>query len=293
MKFVEQCLHFGCAGETLLGIVAAPAAPGPVGVVVVVGGPQYRAGSHRQFTLLARHLASEGHAVLRFDHRGMGDSSGARRDFLDLNDDIQAAIGALRQAVPMVQQVVLWGLCDGASAALLFCDACPGTPIAGLCLVNPWVRSAQTQAATQIKHYYTRRLMEAAFWRKLLRGQVRLDRLVELGTSLRAMWTPRAAAAAGVPSALRFQDRMARAWHALPRPLLVVLSGDDLTAQEFAQTVQADPAWRGALQRPQLTRLDLPKADHSLSGQAARLAVEQATARWVGQLAAAHAGVAA
>jgi alpha/beta superfamily hydrolase len=49
-------------------------------VLVIVGGPQYRAGSHRQFTLLARSLAEQGFAVLRFDYRGMGDSTGAMRD---------------------------------------------------------------------------------------------------------------------------------------------------------------------------------------------------------------------
>ena len=39
-------------------------------MVIVVGGPQYRAGSHRQFTLLARHIAAAGYPVLRFDARG-------------------------------------------------------------------------------------------------------------------------------------------------------------------------------------------------------------------------------
>ena len=42
-------------------------------VLVVVGGPQVRAGSHRHFVQLARHLATHGHAVMRFDVRGMGD----------------------------------------------------------------------------------------------------------------------------------------------------------------------------------------------------------------------------
>ncbi|HBZ05431.1 MAG TPA: hydrolase 1, exosortase A system-associated, partial [Massilia sp.] len=49
-----------CRGAWLYGIVSLPAAPHPRGVLIVVGGPQYRAGSHRQFTLLARDLAAAG-----------------------------------------------------------------------------------------------------------------------------------------------------------------------------------------------------------------------------------------
>ncbi len=44
-------------------------------VVVVAGGPQYRAGAHRQFVSLARKLAQHGYPVLRFDLRGMGEAA--------------------------------------------------------------------------------------------------------------------------------------------------------------------------------------------------------------------------
>ena len=68
----------------MLGIVSlstsnqpsATQATASVGVVIVVGGAQYRVGSHRQFVGLARHLAAHGHPVLRFDFPGMGDSPG-------------------------------------------------------------------------------------------------------------------------------------------------------------------------------------------------------------------------
>ena len=66
MNHTEQVLNFSCAGEHLLGIVAAPAAPvsAPLGVLIIVGGPQYRAGSHRQFVSLSRGLASAGYPVI-------------------------------------------------------------------------------------------------------------------------------------------------------------------------------------------------------------------------------------
>lgn len=283
--WTEEGLVFDCAGDALPGILTRPATPSPVGLVIVVGGPQYRAGSHRQFVLLARAVAAAGHAVLRFDVRGMGDATGQPRSFEALSDDIDAAIAALRAAVPQLRGVALWGLCDGASAALLHADERPGAALAGLCLLNPWVRSPQTQAAAQVKQYYARRLLDRAFWRKLLRGEVGWGRAAEFAGSLRTFLAARRAR----PTAARavgFQQRMARAWQATRCPLLLVLSGNDLTAREFVEALAADPAWRGALDRRQLTRLDLPEADHTFSEREASAAVEQATVRWLDALAA-------
>ncbi|MFB1029241.1 MAG: hydrolase 1, exosortase A system-associated, partial [Thauera sp.] len=72
---------FPCEGEELIGILALPeTAVTRLGVLVVVGGPQYRVGSHRQFVLLARALAKSGVPCMRFDYRGMGDATGEMRD---------------------------------------------------------------------------------------------------------------------------------------------------------------------------------------------------------------------
>jgi len=76
----EQVVVYECQGQRCVGLVHAPGAAS-IGVVIVVGGPQYRVGSHRQFLLLARSLAADGVPVLRFDYRGMGDSEGDIRDF--------------------------------------------------------------------------------------------------------------------------------------------------------------------------------------------------------------------
>ena len=94
MQFDEQVLTFRCQDDWLYGILSQPAAPCKRGVLIVVGGPQYRVGSHRQFTLLTRYLARHGIAALRFDYRGMGDSEGEARDFEVIEDDIAAAIDA-------------------------------------------------------------------------------------------------------------------------------------------------------------------------------------------------------
>src|SRR5450830_1857888 len=118
--FEERSLSFTCDGAQLFGIASVPAAPAARGVLIVVGGPQYRAGSHRQFTLLARSLAEQGIAAMRFDYRGMGDSEGKARDFEGVDNDIRAAIDAFFAAVPQLREVVIWGLCDAASAAMFY-----------------------------------------------------------------------------------------------------------------------------------------------------------------------------
>ncbi|MCK7493609.1 MAG: hydrolase 1, exosortase A system-associated [Comamonadaceae bacterium] len=166
-------LHHGAAG--------APASAGATGVVVVVGGPQVRAGGHRQFVHLARTLAAAGHPVLRFDVRGMGDSSGALRGFEQITPDIGAAVDALLQRAPGVRRVVLWGLCDGASAALLYLHERRDPRVRGVCLLNPWVRSEASLARTHVKHYYTRRLREA---RVLAEAAARRRRLEVAGRTV-------------------------------------------------------------------------------------------------------------
>ena len=102
MTFTEHAAIFPCAGDQLLGIVATPELPQATGVLIVVGGPQYRVGSHRQFLLLSRALAEAGYPAMRFDYRGMGDSTGGLRDFEAVNDDIGSAIDVFQAHCPHV-----------------------------------------------------------------------------------------------------------------------------------------------------------------------------------------------
>jgi len=272
----EQPLLLHCQGQALVGVLAPGASD--LGVVVVVGGPQVRSGSHRQFVLLARHLAAAGFPVLRFDVRGMGDSAGPLHDFLGIGDDIRCAIDTLCRLQPQVRRVALWGLCDGASASLLYLQASRDPRVRALALLNPWVRSEASLARTHVKHYYGQRLRDPAFWRKLLRGGVAAGALRGFWRSLRAARQPAAAA----PQS--FQQRMAAAWQAFEGDTLLVLSGQDYTAREFQEYIADDPAWAGALQRRGVTVHQAPAADHTFSRIADREALELVTSRWLAAL---------
>ena len=274
----ERAMTFDCDGEHMVGILGLPAGiPYKRGVLVVVGGPQYRAGSHRQFTLLARDLAQAGIATLRFDYRGMGDSEGAARPFDDVDADLRAAIDAFLLAVPDVREVVLWGLCDAASAIGMY--AARDARVAGLVLLNPWVRTEDGLARATLRHYYSARLRDRAFWRQLLRGGLdwRASLTSLMGLVRKAYRRPPAKAAAG----LSLPARMRAGLHDFQGHMLVVIAGGDLTAREFCDLADADEAWQGMLAAPRVTRQQIDEADHTFSRRVWRDQVARWTAEWL------------
>lgn len=274
-------LSFPCRGDSLVGMVHRPDRPARRGVLIVVGGPQYRVGSHRQFLLLARALAGSGIAAMRFDYRGLGDSEGSFAGFEAIDDDIRSAIDAFAAAVPEIEEIVLWGLCDAASAILFYAHTDPR--VAGAVLLNPWVRSDSGYARTQLKHYYLQRLLSADFWRKTLGGRLNLAESV--GSFFGIVKTATANKTAdsyggGNPLAERMADGLRR----FGRPALLIVSGNDLTAREFDDAAKSSPRWRDLVAAGQLARRDLPPADHTFSRRAWRDQVADWTQDWVNGL---------
>jgi exosortase A-associated hydrolase 1 len=298
----DVAVAFDCAGAALVGILSLPERAEPRGVLIVVGGPQYRAGSHRQFTLLARALAADGIAAMRFDYRGMGDSEGDLRDFETAGEDLRAAIGEFMRRVPALRDVVLWGLCDGASAALLHAHG--DARVAGMVLLNPWVRTTDGYARTTLRHYYLARLRDGDFWRKLLGGRfdvgaaarsfgglvIAAARPASASASASASAPAAAAASAGAAIAQPQQkaehaaalpQRMLAGLQRFPGRVLLIISGKDLTAQEFLDLTAASKPWQKLLAAPRVRRHTLPDADHTFSRAAWRDEVALVTAAWV------------
>ncbi|MBB4844152.1 exosortase A-associated hydrolase 1 [Paucibacter oligotrophus] len=284
-SYRDRALLIPCQGERMLALLSEPAqAPaGKTGVLVIVGGPQYRAGSHRQFTLLGRALASEGVPTLRLDYRGMGDAEGDLRNFETVGEDVGAAIDAFVQAAGL-ESVLLWGLCDGASAALLYCEAQQDPRVRGLVLLNPWARSDNSLAKTQLKHYYWQRLSQPEFWKKLLGGGVGRKAMQDLLANARAALghskpgqVPAAPSTGQQTDSRPYLQRMAKAWREFGGAIQLIISGNDLTAKEFLDHAAADPHWRGLLSQGKVQRVDLAMADHTFSNRADSLAVQQHT----------------
>lgn len=280
MEFDEQAMTIQCEGARLVGILARPREAVARGVLIVVGGPQYRAGSHRQFTLLARHLAARGFASLRFDYRGMGDSDGAPRSFEDIDGDIGAAVDELLRREPRLSEVVLWGLCDAASAAMFYA---PGdSRVSGLVLVNPWVRTGEGRAKAYLRHYYLARLLDREFWRKLRRG--------EFGAGESARSLLRMVSEAFVDKSARrdmasqdqpLPERMRRQFERFNGRTLLILSGNDLTASEFRDAVAASRIWQRMLRSPEVAQRELSGANHTFSTRGWRDQVAHWTCDWL------------
>jgi exosortase A-associated hydrolase 1 len=262
----ERALIFDCRADALVGILHDPGVTRhDMALLVVVGGPQYRVGSHRQFVLMARRLADAGYAVLRFDYRGMGDSSGERRTFEAVDDDIRSAIDALLLELPSARGVVLFGLCDAASAALAYSGSDPR--VQGLILANPWVRTEAGEARAQVRHYYGQRLLTRVFWGKVFSGQ--FDVAASLGgltSAFRRSLGTATGAAEG--RAIDYIDRMLAGLDRSDRPVLLLMSERDLTAREFDDLCRNSEAWAKQLSSPKVRRFDVPEADHTFSSAA-------------------------
>lgn len=280
MDVTEYPVFFHCEGERLLGICHQPTAAKDVGVVIVVGGPQYRVGSHRQFVLLARYLAEAGIAVFRFDYRSMGDSTGNQVDFEQVTPDIRAAVDAFSQSCPELEKIVLWGLCDAASAILLY--ALEGDArITGQILLNPWVRTDEGIAKVYLKNYYLSRLLNKDLWRKLIKGRFLFrESWASLSSTLSTLL---GCGSSGTEegSQIHYTVRMLQGMEAFAGRTLVILSGNDMTADEFRQHVAASANWQKVLNVEDIVIKTLPEANHTFSKACWRDQLADICRQWV------------
>ncbi|MET3115800.1 exosortase A-associated hydrolase 1 [Undibacterium sp. GrIS 1.8] len=275
----EQAVSFKVKGACLYGVISTPAQASPRGVLFIVGGPQYRAGSHRQFTLLARDLAANGYSGMRFDYRGMGDSEGESLHFSETTEDIKAALDYFFKTQTHLQEVVLWGLCDAASAALFY--AHQDQRITGLILLNPWVRTEAGIAKTYLKHYYVQRLFTAEFWKKMLLGKVRFFTSAKsLVMQLRQAVTSKNVHSDSEEQ-LGLPEKMLSGLQRFKGKTCIILSENDLTAQEFSDLVSSSADWKKLLTSPRLKQLTLAGANHTFSQRKWREQVASWTTEWL------------
>lgn len=230
-----------CEGANLAAVLHP--APGGRAALIVSGGVQTRAGPHRLFTQLAEALAARGVTALRFDRRGVGDSDGEDAGFLGSAADIAAAAAALREQGST--DITGIGLCDGAAALALF-GAEAGC--SRLVLLNPWSIDGDVapMSASAARERTVRRLANPRAWLRIVSGEV------DVIGALRSLFAKSEAPVTG-----RLATRLVDAINAFGKPVLVLLSRNDATAQTFADVLPAlgdhvRPVW-------------LDTADHTLT----------------------------
>jgi exosortase A-associated hydrolase 1 len=212
-------LTFACDDETLVGTLDE--GPGAVGLLLVSGGNEIRAGAFAGQAQLAARIAAAGHPVFRFDRRGIGDSTGENRGFRDSGADIAAALAAFRAASPGLLRIVGFGNCDAASALMLNagagCDA--------LVLANPWTIEHDDGAPppAAIRARYADKLRDPKELVRLATGKVSLRKLA--GGISRALSPPRQ------PTTLA--QEMRQGLERFGGPVRLLIAERDRTAQAF------------------------------------------------------------
>lgn len=275
----------GSAENQQIGIIHHPdQCTGKVGVLIVVGGPQYRIGAHRQYVHMARHCATQGIPAMRFDYQGIGDSDGQYPGFEHVGGDIHQAIDEFLLRTPDIQSVALWGLCEGASAVLL--GGVDHKAVSHIVLANPWVRTESGLAKAYVKHYYLDRLKSPEFWRKTFSGGLNLkSALSEFWSNVRQAFISRdpAKSSAAVPEAAHrpFPDRMLSGLKNFPGQSLLILSEHDLTAREFDDLIGSDKDWKDTIGKKLTRRVDIADTDHTFSTEVWRTKVASCTADWL------------
>lgn len=169
MTFREQAQLLG-PQRSLVGIFTEPLQPaggdGPL-VVLLNSGIVHRVGANRMSVRLARALADAGHAVLRFDLSGIGDSP-PRADALD---PLASSLADIRDVLDTVERtrgtrrVILGGLCSGADQSVVYAAGDPR--VVGAILLDP---TAPITRRARL-HHYRKRLLRGESWLNVLRGK--------------------------------------------------------------------------------------------------------------------------
>ena len=184
----RRVVAFPCGGAKLYGMLDCAAAHGQTGLLIVSGGSEIRAGAFGGHAALDAMLAEQaGVPVFRFDRRGVGDSEGENHGWRGSRDDIAAALGSFRAALPGMRRVVAYGLCDAASALMLHAADLPG--LDGLVLANPWTFDDDTgyvHSPQALRQRYLAKLADPRAVLRLITGRVDLRGLMRgLGRATR------------------------------------------------------------------------------------------------------------
>ena len=154
---------------------------GRTSLLIVSGGNEIRSGAHSGMAQLALQISEHGFPVLRYDRRGIGESSAENLGFLGSEKDIKAAAKFLKREQG-AQNIVAFGNCDAATALALFG---PGAGIDGYILANPWVIETSGQPDTPeptissaaIRSRYWDRIKNPRTIVDLLSGKIDLKKL--------------------------------------------------------------------------------------------------------------------
>lgn len=247
----ERFVEFECAGHWMTGILHLPAEPCSTGILMIG-----RTGSDRQGVHFGRAAAARGIPVFRFDFRGRGDCEGPVVPVEETGTDIACAIEAFLHEAPSLRGVVIWGLSEGAAAALLYAAGDPR--VAGLILVNPWIRMDQEVAKEHLRQNLAH-VFAPEFWQRIRKSEGGYLGAAKsfLVLTRNFLSTPKP------PPGLALKDRLMEALTRFAGPVEIILSGGDPATAVFQDA--AKKQLEELEQQGRLTRHMEPEANHVFS----------------------------
>ena len=278
---MEKAVNIQFQNQKLFGILHQPGSVERIETVVmmVVGGPQTRVGSHRLYVQLARYLENRNIAVLRFDYAGTGDSGATFKGFEEAGPSIEAAIDFLYSEFAALKSLIIWSLCDGAAASAMYAPR-DVERINAMILANPFVETEEGQAKTILKHYYKNRLLERDFWQKLLTLNFDIKKsLASFFDLKRQAGDPQNGQGNASTHAALLPTRVLNGLMAYARPMHFLISSNDITGMEFMDHFKAN-AGLVKLTKTGIATVDyIAEADHTFSNSAIKSDVFEKTAK--------------
>lgn len=256
---MRQHFTFECGGETCAATLDA--ADAATGLLIVSGGNEIRSGAHAGMAALAALVAAAGYPVMRYDRRGIGDSTGENAGFESSADDIAAAAKAMRAQLPTLTRLVAFGNCDAASSLALFG---PAAGIDALVLANMWTleteseeadetEAAATMTAGAIRSRYLAKLKDRRELWRLASGGVNIGKLVR---GLRQ--------ATAKTEVTGLVARLGEALADMPLPTRLLVAEHDRTALWFLEHWDSE-AFSPARANPNITMARLDSGSHSFA----------------------------
>lgn len=274
---MEKPIQFHCRNKKLYGILHQAATHNEIRqiILMIVGGPQTRIGSHRLHVQLARALQNLGFTIFRFDYEGLGDSEGDFVGFEYAGPSIQAAIDYLFAEYTELEHIIIWSLCDGATASCVYAQH-DQHRVKGMVLCNPFVETDAGKARTIIRYYYVKRLFEKEFWRKVFSFKFDVVEFIRsfLQLALRAWRSDDSDGFNGQSSAIGVIDpntslpqQMINGLDNFQHKVRFLLSTDDLTALNFRDVILSHPTLKEAIDVGRIKIRYIQDADHTFSSQ--------------------------
>ncbi|MBQ6473196.1 MAG: alpha/beta fold hydrolase [Victivallales bacterium] len=180
----ERCVTFAVEGTMLAGILAMPAdGAARCAVLLSHGWSGHRCGPAGVLVHLARCLAADGCATLRFDFRGRGESGGdgLESTLATMSADLCGAEAELRRLTGLARTTIL-GMCSGGNVAIGSLDRLPQVDSLVMLSVYPFSDGDSFgRNVGRFRHLLQSYLAKACSWQtwlRLFRGEASLGRVL-------------------------------------------------------------------------------------------------------------------